>query len=170
MAKDSLQIEVNGAIDESQAALGLARAETAPGGELDTVLVGLERDLWIVMAEVATHPLQRDGLEPGATAVTQAMVDTLEAIIDAWTARLDMARGFAVPGGSRCSAALDVARTVVRRAERHAVGLDSGGEFSLVCPYLNRLSDLCWVLARASEDAHLRAKDAAPLAAVPPAQ
>jgi cob(I)alamin adenosyltransferase len=164
VAKDSLAIEVNGTVDEAQAALGLARAETERGGELDTVLTRLERDLWILMAEVATTPEHRLELVPGATAVTAEMIGALEQTIDAMTATLDLARGFAVPGGSRGSAALDLARTVVRRAERLAIGLDvdGAGPASLVVPYLNRLSDLCWVLARAAEDEHLRAPDVPP--------
>ena len=165
--KTSVAIEVNGAVDEAQAALGCARAEAEPGGELDGELIGLERDLWILMAEVATHPDRRDELVPGATAVTTAMIDALEATIDRHMAELDPARGFAVPGGSRCSAALDLARTVVRRAERNALRLDLPAD-CLVVPYLNRLSDLCWVLARTAEETHLRAPDASPLAAASP--
>lgn len=162
VAKDSMSVEVNGAVDEAQAALGLARAESTPGGELDSLLTGLERDLWILMAEVATSPERRVDLVPGKTAVTVAMVAALEEKIDEVTAGLDLERGFAVPGGTRCSAALDLARTVVRRAERLAVTLDAlsaGAGESLVCTYLNRLSDLCWVLARSSEGEHLRVRD-----------
>lgn len=169
--KDSLAIELTGTVDEAQATLGLARAECEPDGELDVVLIGLERDLWILMAEVATSPDRRGELVPGTTAVTAAMVDALESTIDSWNERLDLERGFAVPGGSRCSAALDLARTVVRRAERLAVGLDPGAAGpedgsempSRIVPYLNRLSDLCWVLARGEEGEHLRTKDAMPL-------
>jgi len=168
--KNSLAIEVNGAVDEAQAALGLARAECRPGDAIDTILVELERDLWILMAEVATSPDRRGELEPGRTAVTPAMVAALESRIDSVTATLDLARGFVVPGGSRCSAALDLARTIVRRAERLATAIAPGagpeageppapGPLSHVVPYLNRLSDLCWALARATEDEHVRAVD-----------
>jgi cob(I)alamin adenosyltransferase len=161
VTKDSLVIEVLGTVDEAQAALGLARAESQRGDELDTVLTSLERDLWILMAEVATSPPRRDELVPGTTAVTAEMVQALEQSIDEVTATLDLAREFSVPGGTRASAALDLARTVVRRAERLALGLvrDGAGPGSLVGPYLNRLSDLCWVLARAHEDEHLQARD-----------
>ncbi|MCU1494070.1 MAG: ATP/cobalamin adenosyltransferase [Acidimicrobiaceae bacterium] len=165
VAKDSLPIEVNGTVDEAQAVLGLARAEAPAEGELDAVLVGVQRDLWILMAEVATSPGRRADLVAGTTSVTPAMIEMLETTIDSLSAQLELDRGFAVPGGTRCSAALDLARTVVRRAERLAVGLElsQGDEPSLVCPYLNRLSDLCWVLARVHEGEHLRARDAAPL-------
>ncbi len=158
--KDSSALELTGTIDEAQAALGMARAETTPGSELDAVLVGLERDLWIVMAEVATSGDRRDGLEPGVTAVTSTMVGQLESRIDAVMATLDLERGFAVPGGTRCSAALDLARAVVRRAERIAVGQGAGT--SLVGAFLNRLSDLCWALARSTEGDHLRVRDVLP--------
>ncbi len=158
--KDSRVIELVGTVDEAQAALGMARAETTPGSELDAVLAGLERDLWIVMAEVATGTDRRDGLEPGVTAVTSTMVRQLESRIDVVMATLDLERGFAVPGGTRCSAALDLARTVVRRAERVAAG--HGADTSLVGAFLNRLSDLCWALARSTEGEHLRVRDVSP--------
>ena len=158
--KDDRSIELTGTVDEAQAVLGLARAEAPPGGELDALLVALERDLWIVMAEVATAEEQRSELEPGTTAVTASMVGLLESRIDEVMATLDLARGFAVPGGTRCAAALDLARTVVRRAERLAVG--SCPDTSLVGAYLNRLSDLCWALARSTEGEHLRVRDVAP--------
>jgi cob(I)alamin adenosyltransferase len=81
------------------------------------------------------------------------MVAGLEARIDGATAGLSLERGFAVPGDNRCSAALDVARAVVRRAERLAARLEGCPPDALA--YLNRLSDLCWALARAAEDDHL---------------
>jgi len=150
--KDHALVEANGAIDEAQAALGLARAECGDDPALAALLVSLERDLWIVMAELAT-PESGSGSAAAAQVVTEAMVDRLEEAIDATMAGLELAGAFAVPGDNRKSAALDFARTVVRRAERLVVGL--GRERSLVVAYLNRLSDLCWALARASEAAHL---------------
>ncbi|HUY07509.1 MAG TPA: cob(I)yrinic acid a,c-diamide adenosyltransferase [Acidimicrobiales bacterium] len=150
--KDDLAIELVGTVDEAQAFLGLARAEAARGGWLDDLLQRIERDLWILMAEVTTSRLERSKLEPGATAVTQAMVELLELDIDRVYATLKLAPNFAVPGETRAAAQLDVARTVVRRAERLAVGLDIGG--SHVKTYLNRLSDLVWTLARSQEELH----------------
>jgi cob(I)alamin adenosyltransferase len=154
--KDSLRIEVNGVIDEAQAALGLARAEV-PGSQLDRELVELERDLWVVMAEVATSPRNRGKLAPGATLVTGEMVDRLERRVHELEAFGAVPADFIVPGQSRASAALDLARTVVRRAERLAVALRPG-DGSQVVPYLNRLSDLCWLLARSSEQEHLTSR------------
>ncbi len=150
--KDSPVVQAIGAVDEAQSALGLARAECERGDELDELLVGVERDLWILMAELATAPAKRRRLEPGVTAATAEMVARLESGIDEMTGRLDLDRAFAVPGANRLSAALDLARTVVRRAERLVVGLDL--ESSQAVSYLNRLSDLCWALARCAEDEH----------------
>ncbi len=156
--KSSPQIELNGAVDEAQAGLGLARAQAAPGSELDGLLVRLERELWVLMAEVATAPANRTKLEPGVSAVTAEMVRGLEQLIDDLMARTAMPTEFVVPGQNRVSAALDVARTVVRRAERLCVALPEG---SLVGTYLNRLSDLVWAMARWQEgDEHLTARDA----------
>lgn len=152
--KTSARIELNGAVDEAQAALGVARAEADPGSELDEMLVTIERQLYVLMAEVATLPRNRHKLVDGTSLVTAEMVDELEAHIDDLTARTTMPTEFVVPGQNRRAAALDVARTVVRRAER-TIGttLDPGSQ---VGPYLNRLSDLLWTMARWQEgDEHL---------------
>jgi cob(I)alamin adenosyltransferase len=147
--KDSGQIEINGAVDEAQAAIGLARAECQPGSELDERLTALERELYVLMAEVATSPENRHKLKPGASLVTGAMVDEIERAIDELRERPDIPSDFTVPGENRCSAALDFARTVVRRAERLAVGDPVEGSFVII--YLNRLSDLLWAMARWQE-------------------
>ncbi len=154
--KDSARIETNGVIDEAQAALGLARAEVR-GSKLDDELAGLERGLWVVMAEVATAPRNRPRLVAGETLVTGEMVDDLERRVHELEASGTTPSEFVVPGQNRASAALDLARTVVRRAERKAValGIEDG---SHVVRYLNRLSDLCWLLARSSEQEHLTAR------------
>jgi cob(I)alamin adenosyltransferase len=158
--KDSLRIECNGAVDEAQAALGVARATLAaerasgPAGytaaAIGELLVAVERDLWVLMAEVATAPANRRKLLAGASLVTAEMVGALDAHVLALEAAEVMPKEFVVPGQSVSSGALDLARTIVRRAERHAVRLKPP-EDSFVVPYLNRLSDLCWLLARAVE-------------------
>jgi cob(I)alamin adenosyltransferase len=161
VSKNSSRIETNGAVDEAQAALGLARSEAEPGSELDVLLVGLERDLYVLMAEVATAPENRHKLVPGTTLVTAAMVDALEAHIDGLSARTEMPTEFVIPGANRRAATLDVARTAVRRAERLAVSEPLEG--SLVTTYLNRLSDLVWTIARWQEgDEHLEARAGRP--------
>jgi cob(I)alamin adenosyltransferase len=157
VAKDSAAISVNGDVDEAQALLGLARAEAEPGSELDEILLELERDLWVLMAEVATAPENRHKLVAGATLVTLDMVGALETRIDALNERFEMPKEFVVPGQNRVSAALDVARTVVRRAERGYTAVARGAEASgsHVGPYLNRLSDLVWTMARWQEGEHV---------------
>jgi cob(I)alamin adenosyltransferase len=158
--KDSARIETVGAIDEAQAALGVARAQArADKGaiSLDEELTSLERGLWVVMAEVATAPRNRSKLSAGVTLVSAEMVEDLSRRVLELEASIEMPTEFVVPGQSLTSAALDLARTLVRRAERHAVALGLG-ELSLVVAYLNRLSDLCWLLARACEHEHLTAR------------
>ena len=149
VAKTDAPIEVNGAVDEAQAALGAARAWAERGGEVDALLVSVERDLWVLMAEVATSEENRRKLVDGASKVTAAMVERLESEIDRLSAASEMPREFVVPGEDHLSAAFDVARTVVRRAERVAVARRV--ESSYVGPYLNRLSDFVWALARFAE-------------------
>ena len=138
--KDSAVMEINGAVDEAQAMMGMARAEAVPDSELDRLLTRLERDLWVLMAEVATDESNRPKLEAGKSLVTAEMVGALEANVDDLIARFDMPADFTIPGANRVSAALDVARTVVRRAERAYVS--SPLVDSYVGLYLNRLSDL----------------------------
>lgn len=156
--KDADPIEVNGAVDEAQAALGVARAHGAGDGELDDLLVRLERELYVLMSEVATLPENRGKLTSGSTLVTREMVAALEADIDRLTETFAMPTDFVIPGQNLIAAHLDVARTTVRRAERLAVS--SSPEGSLVVPYLNRLSDLVWTMARWQEGERFRlAKD-----------
>ncbi len=161
--KNAPVIEANGVVDEAQAAIGVARAEAPPGGELDTLLVAVERDLWVLMSEVATAPANRRKLTAGTSLVTPEMVSALEARIDELNERFDMPAQFVVPGQNRVSALLDVARTVVRRGERLVVVAMADVD-SQVGPYLNRLSDLLWTMARWQEGEHLltRAVDRAP--------
>jgi cob(I)alamin adenosyltransferase len=147
--KDSIQIEINGVVDEAQAAMGLARAESAPGSELNERLTALERELYVLMAEVATAPDNRRKLKAGTSLVTAEMVAALEGEIDHLRDRPDIPSDFTVPGENRCAASLDFARTIVRRAERLAV--QEPVEGSLVVQYLNRLSDLLWAMARWQE-------------------
>ena len=161
--KDAALPEAYGQVDEAQAALGVARAEATGRAvppnyaELDEVLVHLERDLWVLMAELATEPANRAKLTPGASLVTSGMVEALEARMEELEARFPMPTEFVVPGQNRLSALLDLARTVVRRAERAALGVAAEGSF--VVPYLNRLSDLVWTMARAEEGSSLLARE-----------
>ena len=144
--KDAPAPTAYGDVDEAQAVLGLARSECVRGSELDELLIGLEGDLWVLMAELATDPANRHKLVDGTSLVTDAMVTALEERIDDLSARFEPPTEFVVPGQTRIGALLDVSRTVVRRAERQALRAATDG--SHVVPYLNRLSDLLWTMAR----------------------
>ncbi|MEI7594048.1 MAG: cob(I)yrinic acid a,c-diamide adenosyltransferase [Actinomycetes bacterium] len=162
IAKDAPAPTAYGTVDEAQASIGVARAEVNadPGsspGELGEMLLTIERDLWVLMAELATDPDNRDRLVPGQSSMTAEMVTALEAVIDEVSSNFDPPTEFVVPGQSKVAALLDVARTVVRRAERDSVAVASDGSFAL--PYLNRLSDLLWTLARWQEGTSLATRD-----------
>jgi cob(I)alamin adenosyltransferase len=157
VAKNAPAPTAYGSVDEAQAFIGLARAQTEPGGELDTLLVALEHDLWVLMAELALNPERRNKGKPGQSIVTAEMVTALEQRIDDVMGRFEPPKDFVVPGANPICAALDVARTVVRRAEREVLSTAADG--SHVVPYLNRCSDLLWALARWVEGTSLLAKD-----------
>lgn len=156
VAKDQPIPQALGAVDEAQAALGLARGEAEPGSELDRLLVAAQRDLYVLMAELATAPENRHRLTPGTTQVTLGMVEALERLADELMGRTELPTDFVLPGEDRVSATLELARTVVRRAERAVVGVAAEG--SMVIPYLNRLSSVVWVMARWQEDERKLAK------------
>lgn len=154
VAKDSSGPVAYGTIDEAVSALGLARGDLERGSELDLLLIRLERELFVAGAELATEPANRSKLTPGVSRVTAEMVAALEPVIDDVTTRFDPPREFVVPGEQRVAAALDFARTVVRRAERETVSATRVGWLepdSQVVPYLNRVADLVYTLARWQE-------------------
>jgi cob(I)alamin adenosyltransferase len=166
--KDDARTEAYGTVDEAVAALGVARAQlglkqqygvlSSSFGDLGEVILRLQRELFVVGAELATNPAAWDRLEDGRTRVSQAMVDGIETLLAEAERRVEMPREFVVPGETATSAAIELARTILRRAERRAVTLDHDklipGPHLL--PYLNRVADLLWVLARAAEQAESR--------------
>ncbi|NNN11264.1 MAG: cob(I)yrinic acid a,c-diamide adenosyltransferase [Acidimicrobiaceae bacterium] len=154
--KNSYAIELNGAVDEAQSAIGLVRAEATD--EIAQICLGIEKDLWLLMAEVATLPENRRKLESSGSMVKASMISSLEEMIDAFEGRFEMPKEFVIPGQNRISALLDVARTTVRRAERYSVDFTQAIPDTLVGAYLNRLSDLLWMLARFAEGDHLLSK------------
>jgi cob(I)alamin adenosyltransferase len=158
--KDSERPRAVGAVDEAQAVIGLARALADDGDDIDHALTQVCRDLWVLMAELATLPENQSKLVDGQTRVTAEMVAALEALVDDLGARFEAPSQFVVPGQTPLAAQLDVARTVVRRAERDAVAAAVTGSHALA--YLNRLSSLLWVQARWVEGAHLLARDVGP--------
>jgi cob(I)alamin adenosyltransferase len=166
ITKDDPRTEAYGTIDEAVAALGVARAElgvkavygvlTPALGGIAELVLRIQHELFVVAAELATNPDAWGRLEDGRTRVSQPMVDDLGSALAEVETHVEMPREFVVPGETRTSAALELARTTLRRAERRAVTLQRNGALppgSLVLPYLNRLADLLWVLARAAEQA-----------------
>lgn len=147
--KDDLTTEAYGTTDEAVALLGLARAladDEAMRGDLLT----LQRELFVVGADLATNPNERKKLEPGVSLVTETMTKRLEQRIDQLVEARPLPEVFIVPGANPSSAAIDVARSVIRRAERAVVALEHAQREvnPEVRRYLNRLSDLLFVLAR----------------------
>lgn len=142
-------VEVCGALDEAVAALGLGRS-LLEDAELKRIVLDLQRGLFAAAAEVAVNPHARDRLVPGISSVTAEMTATLEQTIDALLAEHPLRPAFIVPGATPASAALDLARTFLRRAERRLIaGLDCGLTMSgTLIAYLNRASDLAYALAR----------------------
>lgn len=149
--KDAVGPEAYGTVDEAVSALGTARASAS--GEVAEAILAVQRELFAAGAELATDPAKRDQLEDGVSRVDQSMVDGLEQRIDAIVAERGMPHEFVVPGEDPVAAALDLARSIVRRAERNAVTWtrESGAEDSLVVVYLNRLADYLYMLARSVE-------------------
>jgi cob(I)alamin adenosyltransferase len=168
ITKDDARAEAYGTIDEAVAALGVARANlgvkrrigTVPAGlgGLAALILRLQRELFVVGAELATNPEAWDRLEDGTTRVSDEMVKAIERDLVELENAIEMPREFVVPGETPTSAALELARTILRRAERRAVALQRAGLVPgpNLLPYLNRLADLVWVLARAAERAESR--------------
>jgi cob(I)alamin adenosyltransferase len=150
--KDDLRTEAYGTSDEAVAALGVARAETSDVALAD-LLLRIQRELFVIGAELATGRDAWRKLKDGESRVTAGMVAALEDLIEEHVAKAQMPREFVVPGETKASAAIDLARAVVRRCERHVArmtreGLLPDGE---ALRYLNRLADLLFVLARYEE-------------------
>lgn len=147
--KDDLRVEAYGAVDELNAALGVAGAAIdAP--DLRQVLERLQRDLFNLGAELATPDVaERAARGKPPPRVRRADIEALEALIDRLDAELEPLRSFVLPGGAPAAAALHAARTVCRRAERESVRLAAVEALAPeLLGYLNRLSDLLFVMAR----------------------
>ena len=156
VGKDSAQPKAYGAVDEAQAAIGLARA-AAENAELKQMLTLICRDLYVAMAELATLTENRHKLVPETSLVTEAMVQNLETSIDDVSSLFEAPTEFTIPGETEISARLDWARVIVRRSERESI--DVCDPESQVLPYLNRLSDLLWTLARWQEGGSLLSRN-----------
>jgi cob(I)alamin adenosyltransferase len=146
--KDDLRVEAYGDVDELNAVLGMARSvEMMP--RIDEVLVPIQRDLFAIGALLATPDREKMAQHLEKARIDDARIAELEDAIDDGDAELEPLRAFILPGGTPKAAALHVARTVCRRAERHVVRLQREVELPpLAIIYLNRLSDLLFTLAR----------------------
>jgi cob(I)alamin adenosyltransferase len=148
--KDDPRIELIGQLDETTSSIGMARAlATAP--VTNEIAIEVQRDLYQIMAELAFTP----DIRPDRYIFAADRVDWLGALTDRLSDEIELPRQFIVPGDTVSGAAFDVARTVVRRAERHAVSLHKQGhlENPEILRYLNRLSSLLFMLARAEDAA-----------------
>ncbi len=148
VGKDDPRIDLMGALDESTSSIGLGRASSSIAAWQE-LLIQAQRDLYQIMAELAFV----DELRPDAYRLPAERVAWVEASIATVEATVELPPQFVIPGDTVAGAALDVARTVVRRAERLAVGLDHAGKMPNpeILRYLNRLSSLLFIVARAED-------------------
>lgn len=154
VTKDSIRVEAFGTVDEANSCVGLARLQTQSLPELDAMLARIQNDLFDLGADLCT-PDRGTPPEHEPLRIVAGQVKRLEAEIDALNKRLAPLRSFVLPGGSPAAAALHLARTVVRRAERLMVTLSRQPEESVGGPalqYVNRLSDFLFVAARIAND------------------
>ncbi len=149
VSKNNPHTEAYGITDEAVSAMGLARAFTSDDRVQDT-LRELQRDLFMIAAELATDPDKYELFQEHFPPVTEEMVENLETTIDSLEETFEMPKVFILPGGSPASAGIDMARCIIRTAERRVVALKEDGLLTndLIINYLNRLGDLLFVLAR----------------------
>ena len=154
LSKADPRVDAYGCVDELNAALGVARAVAADNFLSDQILEA-QRDLIIVMGELATAPSDYERYaKDGFHLTTTEMVDRITSVVfDLEKDKSLYPKDWVVPGGTPVSAALDFARTICRRVERHIAAFSAGDEdFNPeILRYLNRLSDLCWIFARYAE-------------------
>ena len=154
VSKAGLRVEAYGAVDETNACLGLVRLHTRADGELDAMLGRIQNELFDLGADLAT-PASPGEAEGAVLRMVEAQVARLEAEIDQMNAGLPPLASFILPGGAPAAAHLHLARTVCRRAERAAVRLREQGAEPVgdtAIKYLNRLSDWLFVAARHAND------------------
>ena len=150
--KDDVRTDVYGTLDEVVSALGLARA----GGlvpRVEEIVIRLQREMFVVGAQLATSEANQGKLQDGISRVTPEMTSTAENDIDSLLEQHPLPQEFILPGETMGSAGLDVARSTIRRAERLAVTMERSGLVPdpEILRYLNRISDLLFVLARFEE-------------------
>ena len=152
VSKDDPRTEAYGSIDEAISALGVARALVKDRSRHATIL-RIQSELFTVGAELATDAEQYETLGEHFMVITPEFTGRVETEIADLERRVPLPDAFVIPGGTPSAAALDVARTVLRRAERRIVGLQQAGQIrnAELLRYVNRLSDLVFMLARAEE-------------------
>ena len=153
ISKSDVRTDAYGSLDEAVSALGVARSRTSDH-RLRADILRLQKELFVAGAELATAPEARGRLEPGVSMVTEDMVKRLEADIDSYMAEVKLPPKFVIPGGTEASAQLDLARTMLRRAERRIVDVAEQGELgrSALLSYVNRASDLLFAMARFADE------------------
>jgi cob(I)alamin adenosyltransferase len=151
--KDDLRTEAYGTVDEACSALGLARAALVDEPEWHDRILAVQRDMFVLGAQLATHTDHWSQLTDGVSRITTDMIPAMEAAIDTLTEAYPLPGEFVVPGQRTAGAAIDLARTIVRRAERTVVAMHRRELLpdDLLVRYLNRLSDYLFVLARSVE-------------------
>ncbi|MEA2461429.1 MAG: cob(I)alamin adenosyltransferase [Actinomycetota bacterium] len=152
VSKDDVRAEVYGTLDETVSALGVARA----GGlvrRVEEIVVRIQREMFLVGAQLATSEDNQGKLQEGVSKVSPSMTAQAESEIDALLEDHPLPQEFILPGATQGSAGLDLARSTIRRAERHAVAMDRAGMVPdpEILRYLNRVSDLLFALARYEE-------------------
>jgi cob(I)alamin adenosyltransferase len=155
VAKTDPRTEAYGSIDEANSALGLARSLCGSDeAELAVDVLRLQQELFVAGAELATTPDAADRLEEGVSRITEEMAGELETLIDRYMDQVDLPPQFVIPGGTQLSAAFDMARSAIRRAERRVVALQEAGELDspAVLHFLNRASDLAFAMARFADE------------------
>ena len=152
-SKADIRVEAYGTVDEANSTIGLVRLHASDDQKIDSVLARIQNDLFDVGSDFAT-PGPDDELSYEPLRASQSQVNWLETTIDAFNEHLEPLKSFTLPGGSALSAHLHLARTVVRRAERCGVALmeDEPDTNPIAVKYLNRLSDLLFVLSRVTND------------------
>lgn len=154
VSKDDQRVAAYGTVDELNASMGWAVAQVVDS-EIRQRLALLQHDLFTLGAELATPPAREGRTRPEVPPLPEDRVGEMERWMDAADSELPGLRAFVLPGGSPGGAALHVARTVCRRAERAVVALAATGEVDVdVVTYLNRLSDLLFTLARLENHRH----------------
>ena len=154
--KSDARTEAYGSLDEAASVLGVARS-LCQSGEQDQLaadILELQSNLFVAGAELATAPEAAERLEDGVSRITDEMADALDGEIDRYLADVELPPQFTIPGGTQLSAQLDVARAVLRRAERRTVSLKESGELAseAILRFLNRSSDLLFAMARATDE------------------